>query len=90
MKITTVRLPDGLMAQAKKTARERGVTVTALIEEGLRDVVAAKRKTPPRVMPPVSSVYGAAPPAIDIANSAALQQLMDDDVIVHAGLVKLK
>ncbi len=90
MKTTTVRLPDGLMAQAKKTARERGVTVTALIEEGLREVVAAKSKTPPRVMPPVSSVYGTAPPEIDISNSAALQNLMDDDVILQAGLIKLR
>ncbi|MDZ7626940.1 MAG: hypothetical protein U5J99_00880 [Parvularculaceae bacterium] len=90
MKITTVRLPEGLLAQAKKLARQRGVTVTALVEEGLRDVVSRKRPPSKKTLPPVSSVYGTAPPDIDIANSAKLQELLDDDVILQAGLVKLR
>lgn len=90
MKITTIRLPDGLMAQAKKVARERGTTVSALIHEGLRDVVSRKATRVPRVKAPVSSVRGDAPPAIDIANSAALQAAMDDDVVKLGGTVKLR
>lgn len=87
---TTIRVPDGLMAQAKKVARERGTTVSALINEGLREVVARKTTHAVRVLPPVSSVYGAAPPEVDISNSAALHDLMDEDVIRQAGIVKLR
>ncbi len=90
MKITTVRLPDGLMAQAKKVARLRGTTVSALINEGLRDVISRKGKAAPRVKPPISSVFGVAPPEVDISNSAALQAYMDEDVILQAGIVKLR
>lgn len=90
MRTTTIRVPDGLMAQAKKVARERGTTVSALINEGLREIVSRKMKHAPRVKPPVSSVYGSAPPEVDISDSAALQELMDEDVIPQAGIVKLR
>jgi hypothetical protein len=83
-------VPDGLLAQAKKVARERGTTVSALMIESLREAVSAKPKRGPRVKPPVSSVYGAAPPAIDISDSAALQALMDEDLIRQAGIAKLR
>lgn len=78
------------MAQAKKVARERGTTVSALLNEALRDVVSKKTKHTPRVRPPVSSVYGAAPPDVDISNSAALHEAMDEDLIRQAGIVKLR
>ncbi|MFZ5469360.1 MAG: type II toxin-antitoxin system VapB family antitoxin [Myxococcota bacterium] len=36
---TTIELPDSLFAKAKKLARERGVPLRELVEEGLRRVV---------------------------------------------------
>jgi hypothetical protein len=45
---TTVRLPDALLLQAKRKAATEGRTLTSLIEEGLRKVVAEKRESPPR------------------------------------------
>ncbi|MGH3995546.1 MAG: hypothetical protein ACRDSN_24150 [Pseudonocardiaceae bacterium] len=36
---TTLNLPDGLVAQAKIRAAERGRTLTSLVEEGLRLVL---------------------------------------------------
>lgn len=40
---TTVEISDPLLARAKKLAARRGTTVRALIEEGLRRVVAEDR-----------------------------------------------
>jgi hypothetical protein len=90
MVTTTIRMPDGLMAQLKKAARERGTTVSALIIESVRETVSRKPKRGPRVKPPVSSVYGSAPPEVDISDSAALHALMDEQVIRDAGIVKLR
>lgn len=40
---TTVEISDPLLARARKVAASRGTTVRALIEEGLRRVVAEER-----------------------------------------------
>jgi hypothetical protein len=40
---TTVEISDGLLAAARKIAAKQGTTVRALIEEGLRRVVEARR-----------------------------------------------
>lgn len=87
---TTVRLPDSLLALAKKKARERETTLTALIEEALREIVSRKPRAANRIRPPISSVRGAVMPGIDLTRSAELQEIMDDDVIRQAGLIKLK
>jgi hypothetical protein len=56
---TTVRLPDALLLQAKLKAAAEGRTLTSLIEEGLRNVVAEKRDASPRsVAIPVSTAKG--------------------------------
>jgi len=44
MKKTTVELPDSLLREAKKAALKERTTVKALIERGLRAVVAASRQ----------------------------------------------
>lgn len=36
---TTVRLEESLMSQARREAARRGITLTALIEQGLRLVL---------------------------------------------------
>ena len=41
---TTVRLPDELLRQAKRYAADRGITLTAILAEGLR----ARLAEPPR------------------------------------------
>ena len=42
---TTVRLPADLLIRAKRKAAAEGRTLTALIEDGLRLVVAENRKS---------------------------------------------
>jgi hypothetical protein len=78
---TTVRLPDPLMLQVKREAQRRGKTVTALIEQGLRLVLAEPEKSQPRkwISLPVSDATGGLMPGVDLNNSAALWDLMDED-----------
>ena len=77
---TTVRLPDDLVARAKRKAADEGRTLTALIEEGLRRVVSdrAPERTS-RKFPRVSTATGGLMPGIDLNDSAALQQLEDEE-----------
>jgi hypothetical protein len=79
IKRTTVRLPDDLLRRAKRKAAAEGRTLTALIEEGLRHVVAEKRKDvrSKRVLPRISTATGGPMPGIDISDGSALQE-MDD------------
>lgn len=67
------------MNQAKREAEQRGETVTALIEEGLR-LVLAKSHQPPRrerVTLPVSKAGGGVLPGVDLNDSAALEDIME-------------
>ena len=76
---TTVRLNDALLEQAKAEAKRRGTTVTALIDQGLRLVLAEANKPEPRkrVELPVSKHRGGLRPGIDISNWAQLEDIMD-------------
>lgn len=77
---TTVRLDEGLLEQARREAARRGVTLTALIEQGLR--MALRRPRIPsrtdRVQLPVSRATGGLLPGIDLNDSAGLLDRMDD------------
>lgn len=41
---TTIELPDALLDEARRVARERGCTLKALMEAGLRQVIEAESK----------------------------------------------
>ena len=75
---TTVRLPQELLRRAKRKAAAEGRTLTSLIEDGLRLVVAEARKPAKRTVNlPVSKATGGPLPGVDISNSAALQEMED-------------
>jgi hypothetical protein len=76
---TTVRLDEGLLRDAKAEAVRRGETVTALIEKGLRLVLAGSRPhmRRARVKLPVSSAAGGTRPGVDLNDSDALLDLLD-------------
>jgi len=87
---TTVRLPADLLNRAKRKAAAERRTLTSLIEDGLRLVVAeggkvVKRK---RVLPPVSKATGGPMPGIDLTDLSALAE-MDDLDAVH-GMQRFK
>ena len=76
---TTVRLPEDLVRRAKRKAADEGRTLTALIEEGLRQVVNERSSDwiVDRTLPPVSSASGGLLPGVDLDDSAALQDFED-------------
>lgn len=41
---TTIEVPDALLSEARKVAAREGTTVKALVEQGLRRVVAEKKR----------------------------------------------
>ncbi len=74
-----MRLDDRLLEQAKRAAAGQGVTLTALIERGLRLVIAKKALSPARrrVTLPVSRARGGVLPGVDLNDSAALYDIME-------------
>jgi hypothetical protein len=76
---TTVRLDDGLLRQAKQLAKERDETLTALIEQGLRLLLARARPNPKRarVKLTVSRATGGTLPGVNLDDSAGLLDLME-------------
>jgi hypothetical protein len=79
---TTVRLPKELLDRARRKAAADGVTLTALIEDGLRRVVSDKRlrQKPPGPIP-VSKATGGTWPGVDISDSAAIQEIEDMEYV---------
>jgi hypothetical protein len=80
---TTVRLPEDLLARAKRKAAVEGRTLTSLIEDGLRLATAENRNSTRtnRVLPPISVATGGLMPGVDLSDTAALQEMDDLDYI---------
>jgi hypothetical protein len=77
---TTVRLSESLMRDAKAEAARRGETVTALIERGLRLVLASKGTRRPKIVLPESPAHGKGHgtlPGVDLDDSAALLDILE-------------
>jgi len=78
---TTIRLDDALLDSARSEAARRDTTLTALIEQGLRLVLAqpnhgARRR---RVRLPVCRRGGGVLPEVNLNDSASLLDRMDSD-----------
>jgi hypothetical protein len=75
---TTVRLDDQLLTEAKEQAARTGRTLTALLEDALRALLALEnRPKPPRSRRLPTYGEGGLQPGVDLDNSADLQDLMD-------------
>jgi hypothetical protein len=76
---TTVRLSDDLLRRARKKAAEQGRTLTSLLEEGLKSVLAeSKPAKRTRVRLPVSKATGGTLPGVDLNRSSDLEDRMED------------
>jgi predicted transcriptional regulator len=74
---TTVRLDDHLLAEAKKHAAESGTTLTAVLEQALRESLA--RRSPKAKTKPVrlkTFKGGGVRAGVDLDDSASLLDLM--------------
>ena len=78
---TTVRLPPALLDRARRKAAAEGRTLTSLIEDGLRQVVAEKPKPRKRkrIQIPVSTATGGYTPGMEHLTFSELQALDDLD-----------
>lgn len=75
---TTVRLDDHLLAELKRYALDQGTSMTAVIENALREVLARKRpsaKTKPVKLPTFKGQ--GLQPGVDLDDTSALLDLMD-------------
>lgn len=76
---TTVRLSDDLLRRARKKAAEQGRTLTSLLEEGLKSMLAeSKPAKRTRVRLPVSKATGGTLPGVDLNRSSDLEDRMED------------
>lgn len=75
---TTVDLPDDLLARARLRAAEERTTLTGLLADGLRLMLADRpERRSPRPLP-LSTAGGGMHPSIDATSNAALLDAADD------------
>ena len=78
MKKTTINIEDAIMERLKEEAARRKTTMTALIEAGIRHVLAEGEKPVPAgsELPPLP-VANMGEPLVDIADREALYEVLD-------------
>jgi hypothetical protein len=75
---TTIRIDDRMLAEVKKVAAETGRTITAVIEDALRELLARRRRKPRRPKVDLPTFRGkGVQPGVDLDDSAALLDLME-------------
>jgi hypothetical protein len=75
---TTLRLDDALLREAKHLATRTGRTLTAVIEDALREMLARSRAGSERTRVKLPTFRGdGLRPGVDLDDSAALLDLMD-------------
>lgn len=74
---TTLVLDDRVVRRLREVAAERGVTMSSLVEAGLRRVLDEPDEAPPTLPPLPSWTSGGA--RVDVADRDALQAPLDAD-----------
>jgi len=75
---TTIRIDDELLAEAKKRAADRRTTLTALIEDSLRESLARRKPREPLKPFRIKAFgHGGLQPGVDLDDSAALLDRME-------------
>ncbi len=74
---TTVRIDDELLAAAKQKAVGRGITLTKLIEDALRETLARRAPAPAERPPLPTHGGGGLMPGVDLDDSAGLLDVME-------------
>ena len=78
---TTVRMEDDLLRRAKEIAASRETTLTAILEEALREWLDRQKRSRRRhrIDLPVSRSRGGLLPGVDLNDTADLLDRMEDD-----------
>jgi hypothetical protein len=75
---TTIRLDDHLLAEVKLLAARSGKTMTSVIEDALREMLARQQATQGRKPTRLTTVSGhGLQPGIDLDDSAALLSMVE-------------
>ena len=75
---TTIRFDDQLLVQAKKLAAERGTTLTALLEDALRETLARRKPSQRRSKLRLTTFGGGGvQPHVDLDDTASLLDRME-------------
>lgn len=76
---TTIRMNDDLLAQAKQAAISSGRTLTAVIEDALRQALSPKKASPKRRrLSLLSAGEGGLRPGVNLDSNADLLDAMDE------------
>jgi hypothetical protein len=76
---TTINLDDALLAEAKQVAARTGRSLTAVVEDALRESLHRRHRNPRRVIELPRFGEGGVQPRVDLDDSAALLDLMEQD-----------
>lgn len=71
---TTLQIDDSVMAALRREAARRGATMSALVEEALRNLLRKRRKA--TCLPPLPVFHGGGA-LVDVADREALYQAME-------------
>lgn len=79
---TTINLDDDLLREAKLVARKTGKTLTALIEDALRERLARRQARQPYAPSELPVVHGRGLQAgVDLDDSAGLRELLRQQLV---------
>jgi len=77
---TTIRIDDRLLTEAKKLGAETNRTLTAVIQDALREVLSRRRAADRRERVRLTTGDGKGlQPGVDLSDAAALLDLMDEE-----------
>ena len=76
---TTIRLDDDLLVEVKQIAARSNKTLTSVIEDALREMLARQRRAEERTPVRLTTASGGGlQPGVDLDDSAALLSLMEE------------
>jgi len=76
---TTIRLDDQLLTEVKQLAAQTGQTLTTIIEDALRQMLATRQEMAQRSPVKLITISGnGLQPGVNLDDSAVLLDLMDD------------
>jgi hypothetical protein len=77
---TTISISDGLLAAAKRRARERGQTLGEVVDAALQRELSEARDRPDAPPVPVFRGGTGPRPGLDLSSNRALHEALDDGV----------